>query len=91
MKTVLSFAKAFAYAHDNGLVVSIDYGDFSNPDGWDSITIIPEITKFSVTITGININNKYIPWNICGVFCCCPLISENHIDLPIKIYNNYEI
>ena len=64
MKTLISFAKAFAYAHDNGLVVSIDYGDFYDPDGWDSITIIPEVTKFSVTKMGITINNKYISNNL---------------------------
>ena len=90
MKTLQSFAKAFAYAHDNGLVVCIDYGDFYNPDGWDFITIIPGITKFCVTKMGITINNKYIPWNICSAFCCCPMIAENHIGLSVKTYDNYE-
>lgn len=86
MKALIAFIKAYAFACANGLVVSFDYGDFSSPD-WESITVAPKVTTFSATKEGITINSEFIPWDICSAFSCCPIISYNHIGLPIKTYH----
>ena len=87
MKELIAFSHAFSYAQRNGLAITIDYGDFGDPDGWDWITIIPETTTFNVSNIGININGQFIPWDITdGAFECCPIISEGHTGVAVKIF-----